>query len=68
MKDVGEWFVLGDEFDGERVDAVAGVFVCHVFSGKDMTEVSSTISTLDFCPYPIRIGDSFDCIGKVFIK
>ena len=37
-----------NEFDGERIDAVAGVFGSHLFAGKYMAEMSVALGAEDF--------------------
>jgi len=44
------------------------VFFCEVLAHKDMSQVSSAISALDFRSYPVRVWNSFYCTRDFVIK
>lgn len=47
---------------------MAGVFWGKPLAGKDVAQVSVAVITTDLHPLSVWVGETFDCIGEVFIK
>ncbi len=59
---------FGDKPDGERIDAVTGVFLSHAFTLEDMSQMSVAPAAADFGSSPVRIGKPLHGIGEMLVK